>query len=76
VCSGLAHRTVSGAPGPYRVQQATLEFQHVHSAINNQTVRCASGATTTSRNDRLQKYLTRGTVRGRVRAQSQRHTGQ
>jgi hypothetical protein len=72
----VCHRTVSGAPGPYRVQQATLGFQQAHSAKNHRTVRCASGATATSRNGRLKKYLTQGTVRGRGRAQSQRRTGQ
>jgi hypothetical protein len=71
----VCHWTVSGAPRPYRVQLATLGFQHAHSAKNHRTIRCASRATTTSRNGRLQKYLTRGTVRDRVRAQSQRRTG-
>jgi hypothetical protein len=43
MCSGLAHRTVSGALGPYRVQRATLGFQQAHSAKNHRTVRCATG---------------------------------
>jgi hypothetical protein len=43
VCCGLAHQTVSGAPGPYRVQPATLEKTQVRSAIVHRTVRCASG---------------------------------
>jgi hypothetical protein len=55
VCCGLAHRTVSSAPGPYRVEPATLGFQQAHSAIIHRTVRCASGATANSRNDRLCK---------------------
>jgi hypothetical protein len=42
VCSGLAHRTVSDAPGPYRVEPATIVFQQAHSAIIHQTIRCAT----------------------------------
>jgi hypothetical protein len=51
----VCHRTVYGAPGPYKVQTATLEFQPARSAIIHRTIRCTSGATTTSRNGRLQK---------------------
>jgi hypothetical protein len=43
VCYGLAHRTVSGAPGPYRVQPATLGKIQARSAIIHRTVRCATG---------------------------------
>jgi hypothetical protein len=39
----VCHRTVSGAPGPYRVQTATLGFSHARSAIIHRTVRCATG---------------------------------
>jgi hypothetical protein len=49
------HQTVSGAPGPYNVQLATLGFLQARSAIIHRTVRCDSGATATSRNGRLQK---------------------
>jgi hypothetical protein len=38
----ICHRTVSGAPGPYRVQIATLGFSRAHSAIIHRTVRCAT----------------------------------
>jgi hypothetical protein len=38
----VCHRTLSGAPGPYRVQAATLGFPRAHSAIIHQTVRCAN----------------------------------
>jgi hypothetical protein len=55
----VCHRTLSGAPGPYRVELATLGFQQAHSAIIHRTVRCASGATANSRNGRLQKPLTK-----------------
>jgi hypothetical protein len=55
VCPGLAHRTVSGAPGPYGPKLATFGFLRARSAIIHRTVRCTSGATTTSRNGRLQK---------------------
>jgi hypothetical protein len=51
----VCHRTVSGAPGPYRVQLATLGFLQAHSAIIHRTVRCDNGATATSCNGRLQK---------------------
>jgi hypothetical protein len=39
----VCHRTVSGAPGPYRVQPTTLGKTQAHSAIIHRTVRCASG---------------------------------
>jgi hypothetical protein len=39
----VCHRTVSGAPGPYETEPATLGFQQAHSAIIHQTVRCATG---------------------------------
>jgi hypothetical protein len=51
----VCHRTVSGAPGPYNVQLSTLGFLRARSAIIHRTVRCTSGATTPSRNCRLQK---------------------
>jgi hypothetical protein len=43
VCYGLAHRTVSGAPEPYRVQAATLGFSQACSTIIHRPVRCATG---------------------------------
>jgi hypothetical protein len=55
VCSALAHRTVSGALGPYKDELATLGFLQACSAIIHRTVRCDSGATATSRNGRLEK---------------------
>jgi hypothetical protein len=51
----VCHRTVSGAPGPYSLKLATLGFLRARSAIIHRTVRCTSGATAPSRNDRLQK---------------------
>jgi hypothetical protein len=39
----MAHRTVSGAPGPYRCQPATLGKTEARSAIIHRTVRCATG---------------------------------
>jgi hypothetical protein len=82
----VCHRTVSGAPGPYRIKPATLGFQQAHSAIIHQTVRCATGLSDVPPKQRL----TRATVdckstltsqqwrivRGRVRVQSERRTGQ
>jgi hypothetical protein len=67
VCYGLAHRTMSGAPGLYKDQLATLRFLQAHSAIIHRTVQCTSGATATSRNDRLQKLKNKGTVRNSAR---------
>jgi hypothetical protein len=95
VCCGLAHwtvrcatgqcpvchRTVSGAPGPYRVQLATLGFLRAHSAIIHRTVRCTIGLSgapveqwllhTTVDCKRRWTDEQCATVRGRVRAQSQ-----
>jgi hypothetical protein len=55
VCPGLAHRTVSGAPGPYNSELFTFRFLQHHSAIIHRTVQCATrlsgapnGAMTTS----------------------------
>jgi hypothetical protein len=39
----VCHRTVSGAPGPYRVEPATLEKTQARSAIIHRTVQCTSG---------------------------------
>jgi hypothetical protein len=58
VCYGLAHQTVSGAPGPYRVEPATLGLPQACSSIIHRTVRCAIGAMAKSCNGRLQKRLT------------------
>jgi hypothetical protein len=41
-CS-VCHRTVSGAPGPYRVQTTTLGFLQAHFAIIHRIVRCTTG---------------------------------
>jgi hypothetical protein len=38
----VCHRTVSGAPGPYKCQPATLEKTQTLSAIIYRTVRCAT----------------------------------
>jgi hypothetical protein len=39
----MAHRTVSGAPGPYNSKPATLKNLKTRSAIIHWTVRCATG---------------------------------
>jgi hypothetical protein len=39
----VCHRTVSGAPGPYQFQPATLGKMQARSAIIHQTVRCVTG---------------------------------
>jgi hypothetical protein len=76
-CTGL-----SGAPGPYRAEPATLGFQQAYSAIIHRTVLCATGLsgapaeqwllTHRSTLQRLQCV----TVRGRSQSRSQRRTGQ
>jgi hypothetical protein len=76
----VCHRIVSGAPGPYRVQTATLGFLQVHSAIIHRTVRCAIGLSGAPAEQRLSsatvdcndswRALQCATVRDRVRAQS------
>jgi hypothetical protein len=43
MCCGLAHRTVSGAPGPYRVQAATLGFLAGALHYNSSDYPCATG---------------------------------
>jgi hypothetical protein len=39
----MTHRTVSGAPGPYRCELATLGKMEARSAIIHRTVQCATG---------------------------------
>jgi hypothetical protein len=59
---------VSGTPGPYNLQLATLGFLRARSAIIHRTLRCTSGVTTIQHNGRLQKHGRRATVRAEVRA--------
>jgi hypothetical protein len=75
----VCHRTVSGAPGPYRCQPATLGNSKVPSAIIHpdcpvchRTVLWASEATTIYANGRLCKA---NSVTAEVKAGSQRGTG-
>jgi hypothetical protein len=51
----VCHRTVSGAPCPYKDEPTTLGKTGPRSTIIHQTVQCASGATTNSCNGRLCK---------------------
>ena len=78
MCPGLAHRTVSGAPGPYNFKLATLGFLWARSAIIHRTVRCATGLSGAPAEQRLpaqrstamdtcERYSAR-TVRTEVRA--------
>jgi hypothetical protein len=53
----VCHRTVSGAPCPYKPEAATLGKTQARFAIIHRTVRCASGATANSRNGRLWQEL-------------------
>jgi hypothetical protein len=57
VCSGLAHRIVSGALGPYRVQLATIGFLQAHSAIIHRTVWCATGLSGVTAEQRLLRTM-------------------
>jgi hypothetical protein len=75
VCPGLAHRTVSGAPGPYTSELFTFRFLQRRSAIIHWTVRCTSGATTLRRNGRVHSAPDSATVRGRSQSRGQRCTG-
>jgi hypothetical protein len=82
VCPGLAHRTVSGAPGTPTPNCSPSGILGSHSAIihrtvycstgqypvGHRTVRCASGATTTSRQRSSAEGIKYPTVRARVRA--------
>jgi hypothetical protein len=51
------HRTVFGAPGPYRVQTATLGFQPARSAIIHRTVRRATGMSGAPAEQRLLRAM-------------------
>jgi hypothetical protein len=44
----VCHQTLSGAPGSYRCQPATLGKTKTHSAIIHRTVRCATGLSSES----------------------------
>jgi hypothetical protein len=59
----MYHRTVSGAPGSYDFKLATFGFQMCRSAIIHRIIRCASGATASQRNGRLQQSSDNATVR-------------
>jgi hypothetical protein len=77
-CPGLAHRTVSGAPGNPTSNLPPSGIQGGHSAIIHRTVRCStglsgapSGVTAPSANGHLQRYsetLQCATARAEVRA--------
>jgi hypothetical protein len=83
VCPGLAHRTVSGAPGDFKSELLTFGNSGGRSAIihrtvrwitgqcpvTHRTVRCASGATATSRQWLSAEGIKCATVRARVRAE-------
>jgi hypothetical protein len=49
----VCHRTVSGAPGPYKDELATLGFLQARSAIIHRTVRCATGLSGVTAEQRL-----------------------
>jgi hypothetical protein len=69
------HRTVSGAPGPYKCQPATLGNSRAHSAITYQTVRCATGLSNEPAEQRLSAPTVDSDIRNRAaqcRGRSQR----
>ena len=66
MCWFLAHRTVSGAPGRYRLEPATLGKLEARSAIIHRTVRCATGLSGEPAEQRLparQRLSPKATVR-------------
>jgi hypothetical protein len=54
----VCHQTVSGAPGPYKVQPATLGNLQAPSATIHRTIRCATGLSGVP----AEQWLTRATV--------------
>jgi hypothetical protein len=69
----VRHRIVSGAPGPYRVQLATLgssgalRYNSPDSPMCHRTVRCTSGATATRAMVDCKSRWVRWTVRNSAR---------
>jgi hypothetical protein len=68
VCPGLAHRTVR-CTRDYNSELLTFGNSEGRSAIIHRTVRCASGATATSRQRSSSEGIKCATVRARVRAE-------
>jgi hypothetical protein len=66
----VCHRTVSGAPGHSRLNSSPSGKDRGRSAIIHRTVRCASGATATSRATVDCNCIKCATVRARVRARA------
>jgi hypothetical protein len=64
----MCHRTVSGAPGTPTLNCSPSGILASHSTIIHRTVRCASGATATSRQRLSAEGIKCATVRARVRA--------
>jgi hypothetical protein len=80
VCCGLAHRTVFGAPGPHKIEPATLGKTKAHSAIIHRTIQCATGLSgepaeqrLSARNSRLCQLNSAATVP--CRSQSRKSEG-
>jgi hypothetical protein len=53
----VCHRTVSGAPGPYKSKLFTFGFLQPRSAIIHRTVQCTKRSNDYQRNDRLHSAL-------------------
>jgi hypothetical protein len=63
--AALVWRTgLSSVPAEINSELLNFGFSPGHSAIIHQTVQCASGATASKRNGRLQRSADRCTVRG------------
>jgi hypothetical protein len=71
----MAHRTVSGAPGPHRVKPATLGKMDAHSAIIHRTVWCATGLSGEPAEQRL-SAPTVDSAKATVSLQSQKRRSQ
>jgi hypothetical protein len=71
----VCHRILSGAPGPYRAELATLRFLQALSAIIHRTVQCNSGIIATSATVDFNSAPDNATVRGRSQNRGQRRTG-
>jgi hypothetical protein len=71
----MAHRTVFGAPGLYRVKPATLGKMEARSAIIHRTVRCATGLSSEPAEQRL-SAPTVDSAKATVPQQSQKRKSQ
>jgi hypothetical protein len=74
-CALVWRAGLSGAPGPYRAELATLGFLQALSAIIHRTVRCTGGVTATSATVDCNSAPDSATMRDRSQDRGQRRTG-